>query len=50
MHYFDSLTENLEAHISQNYFPISLQTFEFDSQLLKAPKTLNDLVHQYKQK
>ena len=56
MHYFDSLTENLETHISQNWstqeqvFPISLQTFEFDSKLLKVPKTLKDLVHQYKQK
>ena len=56
MHNFDSLTENLETHISQNWttkeqvFPISLQTFEFDSKLLKVPKTLKDLVHQYKQK
>ena len=37
MYYFDSLTENLETHISQNWttqeqvFPISLQTSEFDS-------------------
>ena len=51
MHYFDSLTENLETHISQHWttqeqvFPISLQTSEFDSKLLKAPKTLKDLVH-----
>ena len=56
MHYFDSLTENLEIHISQNWmtqeqvFPISLQTSEFDSKLFKAPKTLKDLVHQHKQK
>ena len=56
MHYFDSLTENLETHISQNWttqeqvFPISLQTSKFDSKLLKAPKTLKDLVHQHKQK
>ena len=56
MHYFDSLTENLETHISQNWttqehvFPILLQTFEFDTKLLKAPKTLKDLVHHYKQK
>ena len=56
MHYFDSLTENLEIHISQNWttqeqvFPISLQTFEFDSKLLKAPKTLKDLVFQCKEK
>ena len=56
MHYFDSLTEKLEIHISNNWttqeqvFPISLQTFEFDSKLLKVPKTLKDLVYQYKQK
>ena len=56
MHYFDSLTDDLETHISQNWttqeqvFPISLQMFEFDSKLLKAPKTLKDLVYQYKQK
>ena len=56
IHYFESLTDNLDTHISQNWttqeqvFPISLQTFEFDSKLLKAPKTLKELVHQYKQK
>ena len=61
MHYFDSLienseTENLDIHISQNWttkeevFPISLQTFEFDPKLLKAPKSLKGLVQQFKQK
>ena len=56
MHHFDSLTDNLATHISQNWttqeqvFPISLQMFEFDSKLLKVPKTLKELVHQYKQK
>ena len=56
MYYFESLTDHLEIHISQNWttqeqvFPISLQTSEFDSKLLKAPKTLKDLVHQHKQK
>ena len=56
MHYFDSLTNNLDTHISENWttqeqvFPISLQTFEFDSKLLTVPKTLKDLVYQYKQK
>ena len=56
MHYFDSLTENLDIHISENWttqeqvFLISLQTFEFDSKLLKVPKTLKDLVYQYKQR
>ena len=50
MHYFDSLTNNVETHILQNWtmheqvLPISLQTFEFDSKLLEAPKTLKDFV------
>ena len=56
MHYFDSLTDYLETHISQNWtmqeqvLPISLKMFEFDSKLLKAPKTLKDLVYQCQQK
>ena len=56
MYYFDSITDNLETHISENWttqehvFPISLQMFEFDSKLLKAPKTLKELVYEYKQK
>ena len=56
MPYFDSLADNLETHISQNWttqeqvFPIALQTSEFDSKLLKVPKTLKDLVHQHRQK
>ena len=54
MHYFDSLADNLQTHISQNWttqeqvFPISLQMLEFDSKLLKAPQTLKELFHQYK--
>ena len=53
MHYFQSLTNNLEKHILQNWamhvqvLPISLQTFNFDSKILEAPKTLKDFVHQY---
>ena len=53
MHYFDNLTDNLQTCISENWTaqeqasPISLQTFEFDSKLMKAPKTLKDLVYQY---
>ena len=61
MHYFGSLKENLEmtnldAYIPQNWMtqdqvlPLSLQTTQFDSNLLKAPETLKDLVQQYKQK
>ena len=43
-------------HISQNWttkeqvFPISLQTSEFETNLLNAPKTLKDLVKQHQQK
>ena len=56
MHYFDSLTNNLENHILQNWtmheqvLPVSLQTFNFDSKLLEAPKTLKEFLHQYQQK
>ena len=61
MHYFDTQKEDLEitdlvVHISQNWttqehvIPISLQTLEIDSKLLKAPETLKDLIQQYKQK
>ena len=56
MHYCDSLTNDLEVHILQNWtmheqvLPISLQTFDFDSKLLEAPKTLKDFVYQHKQK
>ena len=60
MNYFDSQIENseidkMDMHISQNWtikeqvFPI-LQTPEFDTNLLKAPKTLKDLAKQHKQK
>ena len=61
MHYVDSLKEDLEiadldTHMSQNWttqeevIPISLQTLEIDSKLLKAPKISKDLIQQYKQK
>ena len=56
MHYFDSLTDNLDTQILQNWtmqepvLPILLQTFVFDSKLLKTPKTLKDFVYQYQQK
>ena len=56
MHYFSSLTNELEVPILQNWttyeqvLTISLQTFDFDSRLLEVPKTLKDFVYQYKQK
>ena len=52
MHYFDSLTNNLETHILQNWtmheqiLSLSLQTFDLDSKLLEAPMTLKDFVYQ----
>ena len=55
MHYFDNLTNKLKTHILQNWtmhkqvLPISLQTFDFDSKLLEAPKTLKNFVYQYQQ-
>ena len=56
MHYFDSLTNNLDTHFLQNWIthqqvlPISLQMLDFDSKLLKALKTLKDFVYQYQQR
>ena len=56
MHYFDSLTNNLETHILKDWtmheqvLPISLQMFDLDSKLLKAPKNLKNFVYQYQQK
>ena len=34
----------------EQILPISVETFEFDPKLLSAPKTLTDLVTQYKNK
>ena len=61
MNYFDNLIEQseiekLDMHIFKNWtaeqqvFPKALQTSEFDTKLLQAPKTLKDLVRQHKQK
>ena len=50
---FDNITETLEYPILNNWathiqtLPISLQSFEFTSDLLNAPKTLKVLVHQF---
>ena len=51
----ESEIEKLDMHIFKNWtteqvFPIALQTSEFDTKLLQAPKTLKDLVKQHKQK
>ena len=56
MHYFDSLTNASDVQVIQNWTmheqisTISLQSFEFNSELLEAPKTLKEFVYQYKQK
>ena len=56
VNYLDSLdnqTDSLKSPILlnrttyQQTLPISLKSFHFDSDLLKAPKTLKDFVHQF---
>ena len=50
----DTLTESLSVPVLKNktafkqILPISLNTSKFDSELLMAPKTLKDFIHQYK--
>ena len=54
--YFDNLTHSLKFPISLNRtsyeqtLPISLQSFKFDSDLLKVPRTLKDYAHQFQHK
>ena len=49
--YLDNLTNSLEFPILLNLtthkqtLPISLQSFDFDPDLLKSPKMFKDLVH-----
>ena len=56
VNYLDNLTETLEFPILLNWttheqtLPISLESFDFDSDLLKAPKILKDFVHQFQHK
>ena len=56
MNYFDDILENLGKHISLNWttqeqiLPISLETFEINPRLINAPKTLQDLAVQYRNK
>ena len=53
VNYLDNLTESLKFRILLNWtthkqtLPIFLQSFDFDSDLLKAPQTLKDFVHQF---
>ena len=56
VNYLDNLAESLKFSILLNRttheqtLPISLQCSEFDSDLLTAPKTLKDFVHQFQHK
>ena len=53
VNYLDNLTETLQFPVLLNWtthkqtLPISVQSFDFNSDVLKAPKTLKDLVHQF---
>ena len=53
VNYLDNLTESLKFRILLNWtthkqtLPIFLQSFDFHSDLLKAPQTLKDFVHQF---
>ena len=56
VNYFDNAIEDLGIPVLRNWtiqeqiLPISIETFEFDPIWLSAPKTLKDLVAQYKNK
>ena len=56
VNYFGEILENLGKHISLNWttqeqiLPISLETFKISPNLINAPKTLQDLAVQYRNK
>ena len=56
VNYFDDMIEELGLPISQNWttqeqiLPLSLETFEINPNLINAPKTLQDLAIQYRNK
>ena len=56
VNYFDVMIEELGIPISQNWMiqeqilPLSLETFEINPNLINAPKTLQDLAIQYRNK
>ena len=56
MDYVDQLNETIDTPIIRNWtnhkqiLPISLESFEMNSSLLQAPKTLREFVSQYKNK
>ena len=56
VNYFDDMIEELGIPISRNWMtqeqilPLSLETFEINPNLINAPKTLQDLAIQYRNK
>ena len=56
VNYFDNMIEELGFQISRNWttqeqiLPLSLKTFKINPNLINAPKTLQDLAIQYKNK
>ena len=56
VNYFDDMIEELGTPILQNWttqeqvLPLSLETFEINPNLINAPKTLEDLAIQYRNK
>ena len=56
LNYFDELIKMLDATIFHNVtrqehiLPISLESDDFDKELLTAPETLRELVEKYKQR
>ena len=56
VNYLDQLNETINIPIERNWthqmqvLPISLEAFNINSNLLQAPKTLKELVNQYKEK
>ena len=56
LNYFDELIDTLDIPAfhkimrQEHVLPISLESNDFDEELLSAPKTLRDLVERYKQK
>ena len=56
LNYFDDLIDTLKAQVLQNItmqehvLPISLESHDFDKELLATPKTLRELLENYKRK
>ena len=54
--YFDQLNETIDMPVIKNWtnkkqtLPISLESFEINSSLLQVPKTLKEVVNQYREK